>query len=144
MACCGGRMRAGLFGSTTGTARRLRGLGGLTAPGMAAFMLAAALPQPAFAFKLFGYSFFESDNKPASPDAQPYTIDVKVATTDDDLASRLRAASLLNSNKDDTPPPSTPAFLSRARAEYERLLAALYANGYYGGTISIQVNGRPL
>src|SRR4051794_7440988 len=137
MACGGGRSRAGLLGSTTGTARRLRGLGGLTAPGVVAFILAAALPQQALAFKLFGHSFFESEAKPASPDAQPYTIDVKVATADDDLAGRLRAASLLYSDKDETPPPSTPAFLSRARAEYERLLAALYANGYYGATISI-------
>lgn len=122
--------------------RRLGALGGTALAGAMAAMLAA--PQPALAFKLFGYSFFESDEKPASPDAQPYTVDVKVTTQDDDLADRLRAASLLYANKDDTPPPSTPAFLSRARAEYERILAALYANGRYGGTIGISVAGRPL
>ncbi|MDQ0394251.1 autotransporter assembly complex protein TamA [Labrys monachus] len=107
-------------------------------------LLAGVAPQPAAAFKLFGYTFFEGDKKPASPDAQPYKIDINVADGNSGLKDVIQNASLLYSGKDDTPPPSTPAFLSRARAEYERILAALYAGGRYGGTISILVNGQPV
>jgi translocation and assembly module TamA len=96
------------------------------------------------AFKLFGFSFFEPERQAPSPDAQTYSIDLAVATPDQDIIDVVRGASLLYSGKDDTPPPSTPAFLSRARAEYERILAALYAEGYYGGTIAIAVAGRAL
>ncbi|KQB96337.1 hypothetical protein AL073_10085 [Loktanella sp. 1ANDIMAR09] len=33
-------------------------------------------------------------------------------------------------------------YIAAARADYRRLLTALYASGYYGGTISITVDGR--
>jgi len=33
-------------------------------------------------------------------------------------------------------------YVAAARADYRRLLTALYADGYYGGEISIRVNGR--
>ena len=134
MAGSGKRSKAGLFESAARAAL----------PGALAVGLVMSLPEQAHAFKLFGYGFFESEEKPVSPDAQPYSIEVTVATGDKDLASSLRGASQLYSGKDDTPPPSTAAFLSKARAEYERLLAGLYANGYYGGSVAITVNGRPL
>lgn len=123
---------------------RLQMAKGLAVSVAAAALIAGAKPQPAAAFKLFGYSFFESDAQPASPDAQPYGIAVNVSGADKALKSTVEGASALYSGKDDTPPPSTPAFLSKARAEYDRILGALYANGYYGGSISILVNGRPL
>lgn len=106
-------------------------------------MLAIA-PGDALAFKVFGYGFFEPDAEPVSPDSQPYSIDVAVDTQDTDLADRLKEASQLYVDRDQKAPASTPAFLSRAHAEYDRLLASLYANGYYGGTIAITVAGRPL
>jgi translocation and assembly module TamA len=49
-----------------------------------------------------------------------------------DRASLLRAL-------DDTASPQD--YIAAARADYRRLLTALYAQGYYGGTISITVDG---
>ncbi|WP_161142119.1 BamA/TamA family outer membrane protein [Propylenella binzhouense] len=74
------------------------------------------------------------------PDAQPYTLDFKV--TDADLEKTLQAASNLYSERD-RPPPGTTGLLARARGDYGRLLAALYREGRYGGTITILVDGRP-
>jgi translocation and assembly module TamA len=116
----------------------------LATPAFAICLLIGALPDKAWAFKLFGYAFFEDEKRPPAPDAQSYSIDMPVTTSDEDLADRVRAASLLYSEKDDTPPPSTAAFLSRARAEYDRITAALYANGHYGPTLAITVNGKPV
>ena len=116
----------------------------LATPAFAICLLIGALPDKAWAFKLFGYAFFEDEKRPPAADAQSYSIDMPVTTSDEDLADRVRAASLLYSEKDDTPPPSTAAFLSRARAEYDRITAALYANGHYGPTLAITVNGKPV
>src|SRR5437016_14216471 len=80
MAGSGKRTKAGLFGSA---AR-------LALPGALAVGLVAGLPGEALAFKLFGYGFFEGEEKPVSPDAQTYSIEVTVATPDKDLASSLR------------------------------------------------------
>jgi translocation and assembly module TamA len=69
--------------------------------------------------------------------------DVQFLTPDasDDLRDQLRAASLVLSLKDDE---ATQAqdLVAAARADYRRLLTALYADGYYGGEIGIRVNGR--
>jgi translocation and assembly module TamA len=116
----------------------------LAVPAFAMCLVMGALPDKARAFKLFGYAFFEGEKRPPSPDAQSYSIDMPVTTSDEDLANKVRAASLLYAEKDETPPPSTAAFLSRARAEYDRITAALYANGHYGPTLAITVNGRPV
>ncbi|WP_448953205.1 autotransporter assembly complex protein TamA [Labrys neptuniae] len=110
----------------------------------AAALIAGAKPQPAAAFKLFGYNIFGSDEQPVSPDAQPYKIEVTVAGGDKSIKSAVEGASALYGGKDETPPPSTPAFLSKARSEYDRILGALYANARYGASISILVNGRKL
>jgi translocation and assembly module TamA len=107
-------------------------------------MALALFPSPVSAFEFLGMHFFESEKPVPSPDAQPYTVEVSVATKDSSVKDAVEAASLLYSDRDETPPPSTPAFLSRARAEYGRILAALYGAGYYGGSISIAVAGRPL
>jgi translocation and assembly module TamA len=59
--------------------------------------------------------------------------------TDDSLLSLLQDASLSRSVGDeDDPQPQD--YVAAARADYHRLLTALYAAGYYNGTISIKVN----
>jgi len=59
--------------------------------------------------------------------------------TDDSLLSLLQDASLSRSVGDeDDPQPQD--YVAAARADYRRLLTALYAAGYYNGTISIKVN----
>lgn len=50
----------------------------------------------------------------------------------------LNAASLLRALEDDAAPQD---YIAAARADYRRLLTALYAAGYYGGTVSITVDG---
>ncbi len=52
--------------------------------------------------------------------------------------SDLDAASLLRSLEADASPQD---YIAAARADYRRLLTALYAEGYYGGTVSIKVDG---
>ena len=58
-----------------------------------------------------------------------------VATT---AREALNNASLLRA-LDDTAVPQD--YIAAARADYRRLLTALYAQGYYGGTISITIDG---
>jgi translocation and assembly module TamA len=50
----------------------------------------------------------------------------------------LSAASLLRALDDNADPQD---YVAAARADYRRLLTALYGEGYYGGTISITVDG---
>jgi translocation and assembly module TamA len=69
--------------------------------------------------------------------------DLKFDVVGDDsgLGDDLRVASLVVSalNEQRTEPRD---ILSAALADYGRLLETLYANGYYGGTINIRVDGR--
>ena len=51
----------------------------------------------------------------------------------------LTAASLLLALDDDAVPQD---YVAAARADYRRLLTALYATGYYGGTVSILIDGQ--
>ena len=60
---------------------------------------------------------------------------------DDDLRGQLRAASLVLSIDADENPVAQD-YVAAARADYRRLLTALYADGHYGGTITIKLNGR--
>jgi len=64
-----------------------------------------------------------------------------VTTGDEDLAATLRGNSLtlaLEAGEDHDAVETVAA----ARADYRRLLTALYARGYYGGSISIRIDGR--
>ncbi|MCB2116591.1 MAG: BamA/TamA family outer membrane protein [Rhodobacteraceae bacterium] len=60
---------------------------------------------------------------------------------DKDLLDRLRSASLLVSAERDKTTDSQTVFAS-ARADYGRLLGALYAAGYYSGVVHIDIDGR--
>lgn len=63
--------------------------------------------------------------------------DVRLVT--DKAETALKNASLLVALEAGSAPQD---FIAAARADYRRLLTALYASGYYGGTISITVDGR--
>ena len=105
-------------------------------------LIAASSALPALAFTLFGKKFFESnDETVVVPDPQPYTLELTVAGEDKDLAKAVRIASSL-ARDEKKPPPGTAGLIARARGDYGRILAALYANGYYGGTITISINGE--
>lgn len=69
--------------------------------------------------------------------------EVSLAIEGDDrtLRSLLRANSLVYAlDADDGG--GAVEMVAAARADYRRLLTALYAEGYYGGTISIRIDGR--
>ncbi len=69
---------------------------------------------------------------------QDVTFDISAGN--DTLKSALRDASLVAGlSSDETPAPQD--YVAAARADYRRLLTALYAKGYYAGTISIKING---
>jgi len=62
----------------------------------------------------------------------------EVRLVSDAARSALNDASLLRALEDDAAPQD---YIAAARADYRRLLTALYASGYYGGSISITVDG---
>jgi translocation and assembly module TamA len=108
--------------------------------------LALSFPtHPALAFELFGRSFFEADNAEIEvvPDAQPYTLDLSVAGDDEALVEAIRNAAALQ-REAERPPPGTAGLLARARGDYGRIIAALYARGRYGGTVTIRIGGAPV
>lgn len=63
--------------------------------------------------------------------------------SDEDLRGKMRGGSLLiEQTLLEENPPTTTEILAAAQADYKRLLAVLYDNGYFGGVITITVDGR--
>ncbi|WP_420394109.1 autotransporter assembly complex protein TamA [Acuticoccus sp.] len=99
-----------------------------------------ALPAPALAIEIFGYRFFEDE--PEVPEGGvAYTVEFEVFGDDRGLTRRIERASALEEESDE-PSPGAGALIARAQSDYQRILAALYADGRYGPTISILVDGR--
>ncbi|MFG1424182.1 autotransporter assembly complex protein TamA [Roseixanthobacter liquoris] len=80
------------------------------------------------------------DEAPAA-DAVPYTVTFDV-TGEPSLRSNVSGASNLESLKRNAPS-GAAGLVRRALADRDRILAALYAEGYYAGTVTILVAGRP-
>jgi translocation and assembly module TamA len=99
-------------------------------------------PSPAAAFELFGIKIFERDEA-EEPIGEPqnYTVDFAVTGDERDLEKVLKGASGLWKDRE-RPASGAAGLLAKARSDYQRLLAALYGQGRYGGTISIVVDGR--
>jgi len=68
-------------------------------------------------------------------------IGFDVAGDDDSLTQALRNASLVVAI-DQQSAPGPQDYVAAARADYRRLLTALYSEGRYGGSVSILLNGR--
>ncbi|MCO4848767.1 MAG: outer membrane protein assembly factor [Yoonia sp.] len=69
------------------------------------------------------------------------TIDFDIVGDDEVIANAVRSASLvLSINADETPDPQD--YIAAARADYRRILTALYGQGRYSGAVSILVDGR--
>ncbi|MFD1198256.1 autotransporter assembly complex family protein [Brucella gallinifaecis] len=105
---------------------------------------------PALAFEIFGVHLWGEDKKVDPDIIDPKSYSVEVTTTgarknadgsDADLKSIIDGASGLVADED-TPASGSAGLLAKARGDYRRILAALYGEGRYGGTISIKVNGR--
>jgi translocation and assembly module TamA len=99
---------------------------------------------PAAAFELFGYRLWGEDPvEEETIDPVPYEVTLVVLSDDADLTGRLEDASILIARQN-LPPSGTVGLVARARDDREGLLAVLYEQARYGGTIHIEIAGRPL
>jgi len=108
-----------------------------------AILVAAA--SPAEAFDLFGLKLFEgqqqADEAAVLSDPQPYKVTFSTSGATGALDAAIRGASGLLAGQD-KPASGVPGLLALARADYQSINAALYAQGYYGGTIHVLIGGR--
>ncbi len=95
---------------------------------------------PASAFEIFGIHLFGREKTPPPPGSISYSVEVVTPEGDRAVNKQVRNASRLFADKKD-PSPGPAALLATARGDYQRILATLYADGRYGGTISIKVDG---
>jgi translocation and assembly module TamA len=112
---------------------------------MVALAVSVVVVPPAAAFELFGIRFFGREPDPEDLPVgtpQPYEVTFTVAAGDDeDIEDTLKGASNLWRNREE-PASGASGLLAAARGDYRRLLGTLYAQGRYGPTISILVDGR--
>lgn len=122
---------------------RSRILMSVVAGAVAASALGAAAP--AGAFSLFGIHLWGSRNDTDDAfeviDPLNYTVTLDVAGGDAALERRMENASALWTDRE-RPVSGNGGLLAKARGDYRRLLAALYAAGYYGPEISIRAAGK--
>lgn len=110
-------------------------------------LLNPALMTRAQALELFGLCLFGAcESADAKADAElidpkRYTISFSVDGGDEDVEDAVKAASELWRGRDN-PVGGSAGVISRARGDYRRILAALYNEGYYGGSISIMLLNR--
>ena len=123
--------------------------------GLVQFCVAAAVLMGGFAhnvgsahaFELFGRCLIgkcESKHDPSSGLIDPinYSIDLHIEDRDDNsLVSAIENASGLWRGRS-SPVGGSAGLIARAKADYRRILAALYNEGHYGVSISIQLNGQ--
>jgi len=120
-------------------AARLTAITGLTS------LLLASTVLPSSAFDIFGWKFFESgkEETEAVPDPTPYEAELSDSGGTKDLTKELKSASLLIQQQD-KPPSGEAGLIARALSDRERLVAQLYADGRYGGTVDVTLAGVPL
>lgn len=107
-------------------------------------MVLAVTALPAHSFEIFGWNpFGSSEDVNPVPDPLPYEAELSVSGEDEDLAKELSAASLLV-REQKRPPSGEAGLVARALSDRERLIAQLYADGRYGGTVDIALAGIPL
>ena len=107
-------------------------------------LLASTTLEPASAFSLFGIHLWgarEEDDQIEVIDPLPYTVTFNITGASGGTARRIQDASSLWTDRE-TPASGTGGLLSKARGDYRRLLAALYAAGFYGPYVSIRAGGQ--
>tara|TARA_R110002124_G_scaffold80083_3_gene212233 strand:- start:3008 stop:4939 length:1932 start_codon:yes stop_codon:yes gene_type:complete len=124
----------------------------ITATFLSAFALAAvgtlvAGPTNGHALELFGKCLFGACKTADSADSElidpkQYTAELTILPEEDkDIAKAVRAASELVRGSDAAVGGSA-GLIARAKGDYRRIQAALYNEAHYGGSISIEINGR--
>ncbi len=104
---------------------------------------------PSYALDIFGFSFFENSKNAQSAsgliDPKMYRVTFKISgrqtQVEDEIDKNLKDASQLWTGRE-KPVSGNTGIISRARADYKRLLASLYKAGYYGPSISIKISGK--
>ncbi len=112
---------------------------------VAAALIYVGTSLPAYSFDFFGFNLFGKKTEKeevVEPVPDPVQYDVTLTVDDADLKERMDGVSILVTDKD-KPPSGTIGLLTRARNDKRRLIAALYASAYYGGTVNVLINGRP-
>lgn len=98
----------------------------------------------ASAFDIFGFKLFEDqseiDADAVIGDPQLYSANLETSATGE-VESAIRNASALLRDQG-SPASGAAGLIAKARGDYRHILAALYNQGYFGGTISILVDGR--
>ncbi|HEX2146199.1 MAG TPA: outer membrane protein assembly factor, partial [Pseudorhizobium sp.] len=94
--------------------------------------------------KLFGITLFGSDEETVEViNPVEYEATINTGTEDKDLSERLEnAASLVND--DEQPASGDLGIIVKAREDRDRLVAVLYEEARYGGTVEITIDGRNL
>lgn len=83
----------------------------------------------------------EKEDTQPSPDAVPYTVDIEVVDASRSLRNAIIDASNLKA-MEKNPPAGAAGLVRRAVVDQDRLIAALYSEGYYGGTIDMTISGN--
>lgn len=97
----------------------------------------------AHAFEIFGWKIFgskEPETEDVIGEPQHYNVEFNV-TGEDNVESVLKSASGLWKDREEAASGAS-GLMAKARSDYKRLLATLYQEGRYGGTISITIDGR--
>uniref|UniRef100_UPI0040571980 autotransporter assembly complex protein TamA n=1 Tax=Devosia polycyclovorans TaxID=3345148 RepID=UPI0040571980 len=109
-----------------------------------ALAVSVSAAMPANGFELFGIKFFEDQSEVDADavivDPQPYFVTF-TSSEGGAVEAALRNASALLADEAE-PASGAAGLIAKARGDYRRLLAALYGEGYYGGTVSIRIAGR--
>ena len=99
---------------------------------------------PSHAFSLFGVCLFGECANTAGDALEvidPTFYDVEAKIEPSAVEDAVRSASAILRGEGDAVP-GTAGVVARAKGDYRRILAALYDRGYYGVSISIEVDGR--
>ncbi len=98
----------------------------------------------AYAFKIFGMRFFESNEEPIDVvDPVNYSLTLNESSGDADLKEALETSSRLFQDKE-KPVSGDLGLAIKARDDRDRLLAALYEQARYGGVVNVKVNGQDI
>lgn len=117
----------------------------MTCAAIVSLSAALVFPGPAHSIVIFGKCFGNScDAEAINPnivDPRTYNLDLRLThNSDERLEDAVKSASELWRGQDGAVGGSI-GLVSRAKADYQRILAALYNEGYYSGAISITING---
>lgn len=113
--------------------------------GAIAFAFVLGAPN-AGAFELFGYHLFGEKKENLDADGRPtlkYAVRFDLTPKNSAVEDQLKSASTLH-NLIDRGTRDNAGLKARAEADLPRMIASLYAQGYYGGTAEISIAGRPL